>query len=80
MWEAIYYLIASLVVSAIFAPKSQSSGAQKPASFEDFDFPQSDEGLPQAVYFGECWAVSWMVLAVGDYRVTPITKTGGGKK
>ena len=76
MWEALYYLVASLVISAIFAPKTQ---VQPPAAFEDFDFPQADEGTPQAVYFGECWSSSWMVLAVGDYRSTAIRKKGGKK-
>lgn len=79
MWEALFYLAASLLISAIFTPKVNTP-TQAPANFEDFDFPQADEGTPQAVYFGECWSTSWMVLDVGDYRATPIKKKGGGKK
>lgn len=78
MWEAVFYLVASFVISAIFAPKAGVSNPP-PAAFEDFDFPQADEGTPQAVYFGECWSTGWMVLAVGDYRTTAITKSGGKK-
>lgn len=76
MWEALYYLVASLIISAMFTPKAQ---VQPPAAFEDFDFPQADEGTPQAVHFGECWSSSWMVLAVGDYRSEAIRKKGGKK-
>lgn len=76
MWEAVFYLVASFLLQALFTPKI---APQPPAAFEDFDFPQADEGTPQAVYFGECWSTSWMVLAVGDYRVTTITKSGGKK-
>lgn len=78
MWEAIFYLAASLLITAIMTPKTKIA-AQTPAAFEDFDFPQADEGTPQAVYFGECWSTSWMVLDVGDYRATPIQKKGGKK-
>ena len=76
-WEyALYWLAASLVLSIILAP---TPVVPKPAAFEDFDFPQSDEGTPQAVYFGECWSTSWMVLGVGDYRTSAIRKRGGKK-
>lgn len=76
MWEAIFYLAASFLISALFTPKTQNP---PPASASDFDFPQADEGTPQAVYFGECWSTSWMVLATGDFRVTEIRKKGGKK-
>lgn len=76
IWEAVLFIVASFVLSAIFTPKTV---APKPAAFEDFEFPQEDEGTPQAVYFGECWSNGWMVLAVGDYRTTPIRKKGGKK-
>lgn len=76
MFEALFFLAASLLITAIFTPKTQSP---PPPALGDFDFPQVDEGTPQAVYFGECWSTSWMVLAVGDYRVTPIRKKGGKK-
>lgn len=73
---ALYALAASFLLSLLMAPKTITP---KPAAFEDFEFPQADEGSPQAVYFGECWSTSWMVLAAGDYRSVPIRKKGGKK-
>lgn len=76
-WDtAIYFLIASIVISAALAPKPQSAVA---AAFEDFDFPTADEGTPQAVFFGDCWSEDWMVMSVGRYRTVAI-KSKGGKK
>lgn len=72
----IILLVASVVVSAALAPKAQTP---KPAAFEDFDFPQVDEGTPRAVFFGDCWSEGWTILAVGNYRTTSI-KADGGKK
>ncbi len=77
IWEAVFMLVASFVIQSLFTPKVTPPA---PAAFEDFEFPQSDEGTPQAVYFGECWSTSWMVLSVGDYRSVPIEGEGGGKK
>lgn len=76
-WEVLWYLAASLIMTALFTPKVNQNNS--PASRDDWDFPQADEGTPQAVYFGMCWSTSWMVLAVGDYRVTEIRKKGGKK-
>lgn len=76
-WDTfIYMMIASLVISVALAPKVQ---APKPAAFEDIEFPQADEGTPQAVFFGDCWSGDWMVLTVGNYRTKPI-KSDAGKK
>lgn len=72
----LYALAASFLMSMLMAPKTI---VPKPAAFEDFEFPQADEGSPQAVYFGECWSTSWMVLAAGDYRTSPIRSKGGKK-
>lgn len=74
-WDtAIFLMIASIVISVALAPKVQ---AQPPAAFEDIDFPQADEGTPQAVFFGDCWTEDWLVITVGNYRTTPITSKGG---
>lgn len=76
MWEALFLIAATLIISVAMTPKLKPP---RPAAFDEFDFPQSDEGSPQAVYFGECWSTDWMVLAVGNYRTTPITKKGSKK-
>lgn len=75
--EALVMLAISLIVSYAMMPKAQ---VPKPAAFDEFEFPQSDEGAPQCVIFGECWTGDWMVLDVGNYRTTAIRKSSGGKK
>lgn len=76
-WDtAIYLLIASFVISMALAPKIKPPA---PTAFEDIDFPQADEGTPQAVIFGDCWSGDWTVLAVGDYRTEGIEGEGGKK-
>lgn len=74
---ALIFIAASIIISAALAPKVQSP---PPEAFEDIDFPQADEGTPQAVTFGDCWSEDWTVLAVGKYRTEPIEVSGGGKK
>lgn len=75
VWQIII-LIAAYVLSAALQPKQRPP---KPAAFEDFDFPQADEGTPQAVIFGDCWIEDWMVLGVGNYRTEAIRKSAGKK-
>lgn len=73
---AIYLLIASVIINIALTPKQQPP---QPTAFEDVDFPQANEGTPQAVVFGDCWTGEWMVLAVGNYSVEAV-HGGGGKK
>jgi len=75
-WSALVMLVASMLISAALAPKQQPP---KPAAFEDIDFPHAEDGTPQCVGFGDFWIPDWCVLAVGNYRTTPI-KSSGGKK
>ncbi len=65
--------IAIMIVSLLleYAPTPRPPKA-KPAALSDFDFPQSTEGTPQAVIFGDCWTEDWMVLGVGNFRTTPV--------
>lgn len=78
METAFLMLVASLFFSIIFAPSSQNF-TQQAEALSDIAFPQADEGTPQAVFFGECWTGDWAVLGVGNYRTTPIVKSGGKK-
>lgn len=71
----IIMMVASYVISYAMQPKPQ---VPTPAAMDDFDFPQADEGTPQAVVFGDVWMSDWMVLTVGNYRTTPI-RTRSGK-
>jgi hypothetical protein len=74
---AIFLMIASAIITASMVPSPEQL---KPEAFSDIDFPQADEGTPQAVIFGDCWSEDWMVLAVGNYRTTEIRKDAGAKK
>lgn len=75
LW-AIFMLVASYVITAAMTPKQQPP---KPEGLADIDFPQVDDGTPQAVIFGDCWSGDWTVLAVGNYRTTAISKSDGAK-
>lgn len=69
--------VISIIISYAMMPKVQPP---RPAAFEDFNFPQADEGTPQCVIFGDCWSEDWMVIAVGNYRTSEIRRSGGAKK
>lgn len=69
---ALIFLVASVAIQAILV-KPQN---QQPAALSDFDFPQSDETTPQAVFFGDCWTEGWMVLWFGNYRTQKIQSKG----
>ena len=70
---ALVFLVASTAIQALLVKPQQ----QKPASLEDFDFPQIDEGTPQAVFFGDVWTEGWFILFFGNLRKKKIKK---GKK
>lgn len=79
-WDtALYLLIASYVITAVFTPSQKSTGPTATA-FADIDFPQPDEGTPQAVIFGDCWSGDWTPLAIGNYRTSPVKSEGASKK
>lgn len=71
-WALIFMVVSALLQAILVKPQ-----VQKPASLADFDFPQVDEGTPQAVFFGDCWTDGWFVLWYGNLRSKKIKK---GKK
>lgn len=73
-WVYIVVLLVSAYISYENRPKTTTP---KPAAFEEFEFPQFEEGTPQAVTFGDCWTKDWFVLAVGNYRTSRIRADGG---
>lgn len=78
----VYVGIALSVVSfglQLLTAKKTPSNATKPASLEDFDFPQSAEGTPQIVVFGDVWIEDWTVAWYGNYRNEAITASSAGK-
>jgi len=74
-WVYIILLVVSTAISYANRPKIEQP---KAAAFEDFQFPQCEEGTAQEVIFGDCWTQSWMVLGLGNYRTSKI-KTSSGK-
>ena len=73
----LFLMIVSAIITVAMQPKPQDA---KATAFADIDFPQSEEGTAQCVFFGDCWSGDWMVLAVGDYRVEAIKADDSGKK
>ena len=65
-------LIVSYVLTSALTPKPEPP---PPSMLKDFDFPQVDEGTPQAVVFGDVWLAGWMVLNVGNFVTEPIYKS-----
>lgn len=74
LW-AVALMVTSYFITASMMPKPQDAA---PAALADFDLPQSEEGTPQAVVFGDVWTSDWQVLWYGNYRVVAIK--GKGKK
>lgn len=73
-WVQIALFVISAYISYTSRPKITPPDIAK---LSDIDFPQAEEGTPQAVIFGDCWSGDWMVLAVGNYRTSPIKADGG---
>lgn len=73
---AIGMLVASYAFQVVMQSKPEKP---KPASLEDFDFPQVEEGTPQSVIFGDVWIHDWLVLWYGNMRTSAI-KTKSSKK
>ena len=70
-WALVFLVVSTAIQAILVKPVNQ-----KPAALEDFDFPQADEGTPQAVFFGDCWTEGWMVLWYGNMRTTKIKSKG----
>ena len=73
---AIALMVASYAIQSLITPKPQKPA---PAALDDFDFPQVEEGTPQAVIFGDVWIEDWTVLWFGNMRTSPIRSKAGKK-
>lgn len=65
-------MIASFALTALLTPRQKI----QPASIEEFDFPQVEEGTEQAVFFGDCWTAGWQVVWFGNMRTKKIRSKG----
>ena len=70
---ALILLVASYAITALTATKPRDA---TPATQFDFGVPQSAEGTPQMVVFGDVWSDEAMVLWMGDYRTEAIRAKG----
>jgi hypothetical protein len=73
---AIGMLIASYAITVLLTPKAT---AATPATLDDFDFPQIEEGTPQSVVFGDVWITDWQVLWYGNMRTSAIKSSSASK-
>lgn len=73
---ALAMLVVAYAIMSFLAPKPDKP---KPAALDDWDFPQMDDGTPQAILFGDGWLEGPMVAHYGNYRTKKI-KASGGKK
>lgn len=65
--------VVSYTLQALLVPKNR----QKPASLSEFEFPQEEEGTPQAIVFGDVWQEGWFVSTWLNLRTKKIKQ---GKK
>ncbi|VGM96258.1 Uncharacterised protein [uncultured Avibacterium sp.] len=66
-------MVVSYFVNQALTPRPKSNNPEA-VSQNDWNFPQTDEGLSQCVFFGDCWTQDWQVLAYGNYRTTEIRR------
>lgn len=73
-----FWIIALLMMAAsyLLTTLMMKRTTQKPASLEDFEFPQSDEGTPQTVVFGDGWLTGPMVIGFWNFRTKKIKAKG----
>lgn len=71
---ALVLMVASYAIQSL----TMKTQKLKPASLEDFEIAQVEEGTPHAVFFGDCWTAGWVVLWYGNFRTKKI-KSGGKK-
>lgn len=72
-WALIFMVAATAISALLVKPQTR-----KPTALEDFEFPQVDEGTPQAVFFGDCWTDGWFVLWYGNYRTKKVKQKALG--
>lgn len=71
---ALVLMVASYAIQSLLIKNPH----RDPAATEDIDFPQADEGTPEAVFFGDNWTSGFQVLWHGNMRTIKI-KSGGKK-
>ena len=66
-----FVVLGLFIVSFALSSLLVKGQKRKPAGLEEFEFPQADEGTPQAVVFGDAWT-SGFVPWWGNLRTKKI--------
>lgn len=74
--ELLVIALVMLVVSYVIQSFLVKRPAIEPASMEDFDFPQMEEGTAEFVVFGDGWTDGPMMLWYGGFRTKKIKAEG----
>lgn len=72
--EFFTYLAITIAISLLTVAMMPKPQIQSPDPARSLDIPQSEEGTPQAVIFGDCWSGDWMVLNYGNLRSQEIRR------
>jgi hypothetical protein len=73
---ALALLDASYLIQSLIATQPEKP---KPALLDEFNLPQTKEGTPESVVFGDVWVSDWTVLWYGNLRNSPVKSTGSKK-
>jgi hypothetical protein len=79
MWQQLIAWIVTAVISALLAPRPKVQDAQ-PGQIGEKDIPMASQDAPIPVVFGTRVLSQPNVVWWGDVSVTPIRRSGGGKK
>lgn len=73
-----FVVLGLMVVSFALSMLLVKNQRPEPATLDDFDRPQSDEGTPKSVVFGDAWEEGPFMAWFGNLRSKKIK--AGGKK
>lgn len=73
---AFAWALVLMVVSSAISTLMVKRPKVKPASEDEIDFPQEEEGTPQAVQFGDGWSKGFQVIWHGNLRTKKIKQKG----
>lgn len=71
-----FAVLALFIVSFVLTSLMMKRTDQKPASLEEFEFPQADEGTPEGVIFGDAWQKGPFVPWYGELTTKKIESGG----
>jgi len=73
------YAIVALALVVVFMPRPKTPEMAKPTE-DDVNVPGVEQGKPVRVIFGTPIISAPTCVWWGDFQITPVTKSGGGKK